>query len=501
MFARWLRLIVVLLAGIPAAGALAQSMPAPQPYEDREQIPATPAYQRAREIVDLLNAKDAARTKAYIESQFAASFLEAIPVEEHEQQFERMRQDSGDLTVVSARAYDPPRPGNQAVLVVRSGLQESWRAIVVEVEEAEPHRIASLGFARARPPSNLPKAGVLTDAQIVEALRGYVARLAASDAFSGTVLLAREGEVLYTDAVGIANRDFDAPVKLDTRFNLGSMNKMFTGVAAAQLAESGKLKMDDPIVKYLGEEWMPGDVIGQVQVRHLLTHTSGLGSYFTEKFNRTSRGLYRSVDDYKALVKDDTLAFSPGTDWKYSNTGMLLAGAVIEKAAGEDYFEYIREHVTGPAGMTNTECYELDLVNPNLAVGYMREPGPSGTVYRNNLFMHVMRGGPAGGGYSTVEDLLKFDRALRAGTLLSKASLEQVWSAHPEIGSRGYGYGFFIESSPAGRIVGHTGGFPGISAALSMYLDTGYTVAVLSNYDSAAELVKDKAAELIAQGH
>jgi CubicO group peptidase (beta-lactamase class C family) len=267
-----------------------------------------------------------------------------------------------------------------------------------------------------------------------------------------------------------------------------------------QLVERGKLSLDDPIGKYLGTDWLSQVILDRVQVKHLLTHTSGLGSYFNEGFVRASRALFRQVDDYKPLVQGEMLAFAPGTQWSYSNTGMLIAGAVIEKAGGRDYFDLIRENVTGPAGMRSTDSYELDRVNKNLAVGYSREQTPAGPEWRNNLFEHVIRGGPAGGGYSTVEDLLHFDQALRAGKLLKKETLAVLWRAYPELSSPDYGLGFGIESSPAGRIVGHSGGFVGISAHLSMYLDDGWTVAVLSNHGGSASIVEAKARELITQG-
>jgi CubicO group peptidase (beta-lactamase class C family) len=368
------------------------------------------------------------------------------------------------------------------------------------VEPAAPHRIVELDYVGARPPRDQPPGERLTPGQVVEKLGAYVDKLAKADAFSGTVLLAKDGKVLVTRVAGIANRDFGVPNTLETKFNLGSMNKMFTGVAALQLVEQGKLSLDDPVGKYLDESWAGADVRAKVKVKHLLTHTSGLGSYFNEAFDKSSRALYRKVDDYKPLVRDDTLQFEPGSRWAYSNTGMLLAGAVIEKASGLDYFDYVRQHVTGPAGMTSTDCYALDEVNPNLAVGYQKQRTPQGVVVRNNVFAHVLRGGPAGGGYSTVQDLFRFGEALRGGRLVSASSLQQLWSPHPEVGSKGYGYGFFSETTPVGRIVGHSGGFTGISAYLSLYLDEGYTVTVLSNLGGAATLVENKARELILQG-
>jgi CubicO group peptidase (beta-lactamase class C family) len=489
----------IVLAALLSSVAWAQQ--APGPYQDSRTIPDTPAYRRALEIKDLVNKGDAAAVEAYAKENFAPEFLGAFLLSEHTAMFKEVRTVNGELEVIAARSYDPPRPPTQAVLILRGQLSEAWRAIVCEVEGAPPHRIAGLQFAPARPPSDLPKAEQLTDPQIARELGKYVDRLAAQELFSGTVLVAKDGKPFIRKAEGLANRDFDAPVKLDTKFNLGSMNKMMTGVACMQLVEAGKLSLDDPVSKYLGDDWLPKVDKSKVKVKHLLTHTSGLGSYFTEEWQRSSRALYRSVEDWKPICRDETLAFEPGTSWQYSNTGMLIAGAVVEKASGMDYYEYVRAHITGPAGMTNSDFYETDMVNKNLAVGYERETGPNGSaVYRNNLYAHVVRGGPAGGGYSTVEDLLKFDQALRGGILLKKESLGELWRAYPELGSQDYGLGWGIDQRAGSRVVGHTGGFDGISAAFNMYLDTGYTVVTLSNMGGAAQLVQDKAKSLIEQG-
>ena len=482
------------------APTTARAQTAPDPYSDSKVIPETQAYERAVELVELLNKDDADAVEAYARGAFAGPFLDAVPMEGHRAAFAGFRGEAGPLEVHGARSYTPPRPETTATLIVWSTWLEAWRAIVVEVDG--DGKIASLRFSQARPPSDLPKAEALTDEQIAESLGGFVDRLAARDAFSGTVLLAKGGKVLLTKAVGIANRDFDVPVTLDTKFNLGSMNKMMTAVACMQLVEAGKLSLDDPIAKYLGEDWLPKVDKSKVKVRHLLTHTSGLGSYFTEEWDRASRALYRTVDDWKPLVSEETLAFEPGTEWQYSNTGMLIAGAVVEKASGSDYYAYVREHITGPAGMVNTDCYELDKANRKIAVGYEKEVGADGAVvWHNNLYQHVVRGGPAGGGYSTVEDLFRFDQALRGEKLVKRASLDQLWRAYPELSSEGYGLGFGVERSPVGAIVGHSGGFNGISSVLSMYLDAGWTIAVMSNLGGgAATGVEGKARELISAG-
>ena len=157
--------------------------------------------------------------------------------------------------------------------------------------------------------------------------------------------------------------------------------------------------------------------------------------------------------------------------------------------------------------MTNTDAYEMDQDTPNLAVGYTdmgvdyaTEPSPQ---RRNNLFLHVIKGGPAGGGFSTVEDLLQFDRALRGRKLLDAKHTDLVLAGKvavgPDAAGEKYGYGFSDAAVNGARVVGHGGGFPGISAQLDMYLDDGYTVAVLSNYDRAANTVSDRLREWITQ--
>jgi CubicO group peptidase (beta-lactamase class C family) len=285
-------------------------------------------------------------------------------------------------------------------------------------------------------------------------------------------------------------------MRLDSKLNLGSMNKMLTSVVIGQLVDEGKLSFQDPVSKLLGGKgWTKAD-LSKVRVEHLLSHTSGLGSYFNDTYTRTARQLLRTVDDYKTLVAEETLAFEPGTRWQYSNTGMLLAGAVIEAATGRDYFGVVRERVYAKAGMPNSDSYDVDLVVPNLAIGYARERTASGAQWRANTLEHVVRGGPAGGGYSTARDLLAFAEALRGGTLVSPATRERLWSPRPDLRSEQYGLGFALGTDPLGRRVGHSGGFPGISSTLDIYPDAGWTIVVLSNMDNGSQPVEEKLREV-----
>jgi CubicO group peptidase (beta-lactamase class C family) len=209
-----------------------------------------------------------------------------------------------------------------------------------------------------------------------------------------------------------------------------------------------------------------------------------------------SRDLYRDVDDYKPIIAKQTPSFEPGGDWAYSNAGYLVLGAIIESVTGQRYFDYVRENISKPAGMVNTDCYDVDRPIENLALGYVKEPATDGQPeWRSNIFMHVAKGGPAGGGYSTVEDLLQFDRAMRSGTLVKAETRDRMWSPKP--GSPDYGYGFGLQGQTGNRIVGHGGGFPGINSDLKIYVDRGYTAAVMSNYDRGASVVSGKIDELL----
>ncbi len=324
----------------------------------------------------------------------------------------------------------------------------------------------------------------------VSELDDFINRLVREGRFSGTVLLAKEGKTLFKKAYGLASRRFNVKNKNDTKFNLGSMNKMFTSVSIAQLVELGKLSYEDNVGKYLGPEWVKTETGQKVKIKHLLSHTSGLGSYFNNKFMESSRLKFRSVNDYKQLVSGETLAFEPGTRWSYSNTGMLLLGAVIEKITQQSYFDYVKEYIFIPAGMLNTDSYEMDSPVPNLAIGYLKPRGS--TEVKNNIFMHVVKGGPAGGGFSTAEDLLKFDTALRTNKLLKQESRELLTTAKPDLQSLEYGYGFGIKKYGNDTRVGHTGGFPGIRAVLDMFMESGYTIIVLSNYTDGFREIREK---------
>jgi CubicO group peptidase (beta-lactamase class C family) len=446
----------------------------------------TVATRRAREAVAIINSATPRLLKAYVDSAFGGPMRDRPP-EAYVNLFLGLRERSGGLEWVSVQEDS----ANRAVIRITRKLTGETNALTVNVEEASPHRVTRLDLRP--PPGAAPR--VASDSELASALQQYVTALARVDAFSGSVLLAKDGKVLYSVAFGSANKDFGALNTIDTKFNLGSMNKMFTSVIIAQLAEQGKLSYDDPLSKFLPD--FPSAAAAQkVKIKHLLTHTSGLGSYFNDEFFRSSRDRFRTVDDMMQLAKGESLAFEPGTRWSYSNTGMLVLGRVIEVVTRQDYFDYVRDHISKPAGMTRSDAYELDGVNENLAVGYEKEYADDGTKrYRNNIFTHVMRGGPAGGGYSTAPDLLRFAEALKAGKLVTPATYELMTTPKPDVSSPRYGFGFQLD--PQTGIAGHSGGFPGISSNLDIFKGTGYVAVVMANYGDAGQPVVDKIRSLV----
>jgi CubicO group peptidase (beta-lactamase class C family) len=387
---------------------------------------------------------------------------------------------------------------HEIVALVQAELTEAWFQASITVAAQPPHPVSSISIRRATNPSPVR----VSEAEAVKVLEAYLKKLVAADAFSGTVLVAKNGKPIFTNAYGTANFAYGVPNRIDTKFNLGSMNKMFTAVAICQLAEQGKLAFNDPIGKHL-TDYPNKSVAEKVTIHHLLTHTSGIGDYFNEKFMEASRDKFRSIKDYFPLFVDKPLEFEPGARFRYSNAGFMVLGAVVQKVSGKDYFDYVREHLYKPAGMINTDAYELDRDIPNLAYGYTRDglgDDFEGGARRNNLFMHVIKGGPAGGGYSTVEDLLRFDIALRQNKFFSAAQRDILISGKVDAMGGKYAYGFMDHTINGKRIVGHGGGFPGINSQLDIYLDNGYTVAVMSNYDPpAAQNVAGKLREILTQ--
>jgi len=351
--------------------------------------------------------------------------------------------------------------------------------------------------------------------EVKTSLVQYLSSQTRQGQFSGSVLLAKNDEVIFKGAYGRASREYNVRNKIDTKFNLASTGKLFTSVAIAQLVQEGKLLLNDPINKYL-PDWLPNDMAKKITIQQLLIHSSGLGSFFDNKqfqLGDSSR-LYIELNDYKPLMQTEKLAFKPGTSQLYSNTGYLLLGAIIEKVSGQNYFEYVKQHIFKPAGMINSGYYEMDVPTTNLAIGYAPYQVEGKTQWRNNLYTNVLKGSPAGGGYSTAEDMFKFALALKTNKLLNPHFTQLVLSTEiakpndttnyfektiPVLGvkylatSSQYGfagawnnYGFAVWTPPP--MVGHTGGTSGIDNYFGMSPENGYIIVILCNQTGSGRM-------------
>lgn len=316
-------------------------------------------------------------------------------------------------------------------------------------------------------------------------IQSYLDSLVAENKLSGVVLIAKDGVPIASKVAGLANRATREPIDLETKFNLGSMNKMFTAIAIAQLEQQGRLKFEDTIGKHL-PDYSNKDAAGKVTLHHLLTHTSGMSSYWGDEF-AAKRASLLTVSDHLPLFASKPLSFAPGEKFQYSNSGFMLLGAIIEKVSGENYYDYVRRHIFEPAGMTGTGFYDPKKETPNLAIGYTKRSlsGERTETERANNDTREVRGGPAGGGFSTASDLLKFHLALRDHKLLDAAHTQLVTTGKIEtnqpIGK--YAYGFGDKVFEGKRIVGHNGGSIGIAANFEMYPRNGYTSIILMNSD------------------
>jgi len=311
--------------------------------------------------------------------------------------------------------------------------------------------------------------------QKIDAIMTELIRL---EHLSGSILLAKDGEVLYSRAVGEANKDHHVKNTLQTKFNIGSAGKTFTGVSIMQLAERGKLRVKDPVVKYL-EDFPFGD---KITIHHLLTHTAGTFNYFAHPRFMAEMFRIRSVNDALPLIYDQELLFStPGEKYAYSNSGIVILGAVIEAVSGLSYSEYLKENILDPLGMHDTGINYWDEIVENRAGGYIKSPTG---VFRSNIFM-VPPANADGGIETTVGDLFKFDQALYGDKLINEESKKKMFTPF----KNNYAYCWRVEEKFGNQVVWHGGGAPGVSARFKRYLNDRYTLIVLSNYSRGASVI------------
>jgi D-alanyl-D-alanine carboxypeptidase len=363
----------------------------------------------------------------------------------------------------------------QAVLLERES-NGNYNRMSVTVSDGEPAVITKISLEVIPPPAGAPVTERLTQPAAVAAWTAEIDEAASAGKFSGVWLWAKIGKEITSGARGKADRETGIDNTLNTRFRIGSMNKMFTAVATLQLVERGKLSLDDTIGKIL-PDYPNTNVASKVKVRHLLSHTGGTGDIFGPEFEAHRLEL-KTLQDYVKLYGERTLKFEPGIKWEYSNYGFLLLGVLIEKVSGKSYYDFVAENIYKVAGMTNSGSEPESVKIANRSKGYMRDR----FEMVSNESTLPWRGTSAGGGYATAADLMEFAVALMSNKLLKAETLTEA--TRPQFRTGTYGFGFQIGRPDEARTYGHGGGAPGMNAILRVYPESGQSVIVLCNMDS-----------------
>ena len=438
-------------------------------------IPDTPAGRQFFAWLDAFDSGDKTKLEQFLKEHYPAHSREADL--DNEMQF---REDTGGFEF---KDFDrDASTTTKFVGIVKERGSDQFARFVMEVDPANEGRVTSLSLNIVPRPAKFASPR-MTERDALAAFREKLQQESGADRFSGAALVAKNGTPIFTSALGMADRDKKIPNTLNTKFRIGSMNKMFTATAVLQLAQNGKLKLGDPVGKYL-TDYPNKNIATKVTIEQLLSHTGGTGDFFGPEFDKHRLEL-KTLDDYVKLYGAREPKYEPGSRWEYSNYGFLLLGLVVEKASGQDYYAYVREHIYKPAGMTSTDSLPEDQIVADRSVGYTKFGGSA--VWKPNTDTLPYRGTSAGGGYSTVGDLLAFATAVQNHRLLDAEHTALLTTGHTQIteGEK-YAYGFMDKTEGGVRSFGHGGGAPGMNGDLTIYPASGYVIVVLANLDPPA---------------
>ena len=484
---------LVLLCG--AFALLGASTPSIAQAPASAPLPDTATGKLAGELIRRVDAGDPAQMR-----QWASTVLSADigPDEKHAflDDLASATRDSGGLDVFDVRS-DPRQPGGLQV-AVKARRSRRPALFWLMADPAHPGQLAQAALVPMDDPAlyaGWPKTAA-TPAALTRLIRAALDHLARTDDFSGCVTVQQGGRTVFDECRGLAERNFGVVADHRTRFHIGSIDKMFTAVAIAQLVEAGKLSWDDTLAQRVPE--YPDQAAAQkITVWQLLHHTAGLGDFLVpEYFQHAER--YVDPADYLDLIARQPKTGEPGGDWNYSNAGYMLLGRIVENASGESYFDYIQRHVFAPAQMRDSGFDRVDEIVPGLAVGYYRD-GLFSETWKAAWLKIGYKSGPAGGGYSTNADLLRFAGALRDGTLVKPQTLAKMFDGEVPAGPGGYAAGFGDRPSHGRHIRGHAGGIEGTTANLQMVWETGAAVALTSNQGPSQNwMLAERIADLLA---
>jgi len=321
-------------------------------------------------------------------------------------------------------------------------------------------------------------------ARMEQVVQSYVA----NKQFMGSVLVAQDGKVVFSKGYGFANLEWDVPNSPTAKFRLGSVTKQFTAACILLLEERGKLKIDDPVKKYMPDAPAAWD---KVTIFNLLTHTSGIPSFTGFPDYASTEAIATTPEKLVARFRDKPLEFQPGEKWNYSNSGYVLLGYLIEKISGQSYSQFVQDNIFTPLGMKDSGYDSNSAIIAHRAAGYA--PSDKGLINAGYIDMSIPLS--AGALYSTTEDLLRWEQGLFGGKLLSVASLQKMTTPF----KNDYAFALAVRDANGRKVIEHGGGIEGFNTQLSYYPDDKLTIVVLANQNTGA--TGDIASKLAALVH
>jgi CubicO group peptidase (beta-lactamase class C family) len=428
------------------------------PAQERVITGPPPGERAAIDAVVKALGGDAAGWEAMAAQRFAPDLLAKQTAADRAAMFGRLRKDFGTIKAGRITRRGPEAP----VEIQITGSTGAEGAITLDLTDDDPPRVRRIGVDLGKAaggrggeaaPGALPPPPItaaMNPDQMRAPLEQYLAGLVKDDRFAGVVLVARDGQPVFQQAFGLADRANGRANTTGTRFNIGSITKTFTQVAIGQLVADGRLALSDPLGRFFPD--YPQADSRTATVEQLLNHRGGLADFFGPAFSAAAKDRFRSTADYFRFVSSLPPLFAPGTKSQYCNGCYIALGAIVEQVSGVPYERYIADHVFAPAGMAHAGFLQTDAIEADLALGYTRRVDGAAGALRSNVMLHGSSGSAAGGSYATAADLLAFANARRDGRLPRDSGMMQV-----------------------------AGGAPGTNASLQT--EGRWTVVVLSNLD------------------
>lgn len=367
----------------------------------------------------------------------------------------------------------------------------SWRLGDVNLNTRSLRRIAPAVFLLAA-----CLHGSACKAQDTARMDQIVQSYVTAKQFMGTVLVAQGDKMLLDKGYGYANLEWQIPDAPEAKFRLGSITKQFTAASILLLEERGKLNTDDPVKKYMPDAPAAWD---KITIYNVLTHTSGIPSFTDFPDYRSTEATPTTPDKLVARFRDKPLDFQPGEKWKYSNSGYVLLGHLIEKISGKSYQDFVEENIFKPLGMNDSGYDSNTAIIPHRAYGYAPGPSLDGgagmSIHlgpRNAGYIDMSIPFSAGALYSTTHDLQRWEQGLFGGKLLSAASLKKMTTPFKQ----DYACGLAVHTVSGHLMIEHGGGIEGFNTELAYYPVDKLTVVVLANLNGGAP--EDIASKLAA---